>query len=112
MRKVTITGGWFRAAGNVFHWRSSKNHIFGVGIALEILKAEKEIEVEVEGDLYRLDTVKAREFIQAYNSLKRVGKGRWLGVVSKSILTPMQVAEIASPKLAEEEIQITTGKLF
>ncbi len=112
MQKIIIKDGWFRAAGNVYHWRL-KHHIFGVGIKLDILKEEREIEVEVEGDLYTLDCRKALDFIRAFQSVKRVGKGRMLGVVSKSILTPVKLAAVPEVSPAKESEPIPeTGRLF
>ena len=102
MQKIIIKDGWFRAAGNVYRWRDH-GHIFGVGIKLSILKQEREIEVEVEGDLYTLDCRKALDFIQAHSSVKKVGNGRLLGVVSKSVLVPVRV---------KGDPIIVQGKLF
>ncbi len=62
MTTITINSGWFRAAGNVYHW-TSEHHIFGVGIDTEKIKNNNELEI--------------------------VGMGKRVGVVSKSILQPI-----------------------
>ncbi len=88
MTKVTINSGWFKAAGNVYHWVPDY-HVFGVGIDTQKIKDNEKLLIEVGGSKYILLRDKAKEFILKYRSFKTVGKDKRLGVVSKSILEPI-----------------------
>lgn len=90
MKKITIKKGWFYGAGSVYGWsrRNPNMHIFGVGIAMDILKTEPEILVSVAGDKYKLNCAEALEFISTYHSYK-VMRNKRIGIVSKSILLPV-----------------------
>lgn len=84
MRRVTITRGWFRTAGTKYGWETAHD-VRGVGINLEILQSHNEIEIEVEGDLYRLYTSTALNFARDFKS-GEFHDGVKVLVVSKSLL--------------------------
>lgn len=84
MKTVTIKKGWFYGAGSVYGW-TAKFHIYGVGIAVEVLKENESIIIKIAGSVFTLDCKLAIRFAQHYNSFKTM-RGRRLAIVSKSIL--------------------------
>lgn len=85
MKVIRIRSGWFRSAGAQYAWMHAYD-IFGVGIDLEALRGNDKIKVVVNGFNYILDCREAIEFINRFHSIKVVGMGKRVGVVSKSIL--------------------------
>lgn len=108
MKKITIKSGWFRAAGNIYKWKNDY-HIFGVGIAIEHLEKNDQIAINIMGEDYTLDCVKALHFINKYNSHKEVGKGKVVGVISRSLLVPVDDNEPAKPPTPKDP---STTRLF
>lgn len=87
--RLKIKNGWWKAAGNVFGWVKDGYHVFGVGINKRMLLNYEHIKLEIKGRLWQVSTEDAINFIQEYKSVKKVGEDTELGVVSKSILTPL-----------------------
>lgn len=85
MRKIKIERGWFRSAGHKYKWLEDKYHIFGVGINLIELKNHKELAVEIDNNLYILDSEEAWIFAKKYNATYVAGKTR-LAIISRSLL--------------------------
>ena len=89
MKKVTIKKKWFYGAGSVYGWSKVAGlHRFGVGIAMDILKTEPTIRVDIDKGKYTLDCLKALNFISWFRSVKVIRKKR-IGIISKSLLKPI-----------------------
>lgn len=84
MRRIIINKGWYLTAGSRFGWETTHDPR-GVGIDVEILKENIEIELEIEGDIYRVYTAQALAFARQFKS-GEIHKGIKLCVVSRSIL--------------------------
>lgn len=84
MKHITIKNNWFFAAGGKYGWAKTHDPK-GVGIRLEILKNEPELEIEIGKGLYYLDCRLAIEFIRSFKSIE-VHKGIKIGIVSKTVL--------------------------
>lgn len=97
MEKLTIKNGWFYSAGLMYGWKKDGFDVCGVGIEKKYF-AQPELELDVLGVSYTLDTVKGREFINKYKSHKKM-RGVHIGVVSKSLLIPK------TKSLFEEDIE-------
>jgi len=85
MIRVTIKKGWYWSAGDKFHWVDDGYSKSGVGIEKGILQNNKEIEVEVNHTLYKLDCDKAREFINKYKSAQNMPGGTVLGIITSDL---------------------------
>lgn len=97
MKTVRIRKGYFYGGGTVYNWRKDGLHQFGVGIAVDVLKTEKKIKVEVAGEKFELNCEKAIEFINKYNSVKTI-RGKRIGVVSKDLLEPRVIHMLYTPR--------------
>lgn len=85
MERLIIKKGFFRTAGQKYDWLKKKYDGRGVGVSLPVLKRNREIEIEVEGDVYVLNCGAAIAFIRSYQSIE-VHNGTKVGVVSKTLL--------------------------
>ena len=85
---LKINKGFYYGAGSPkkYNWVKDGFHIYGVGIDIDLLKQYQILQIEVNNQVYGLDTTKAINFIKKYRSLLHI-KGTILGVVSKSLLT-------------------------
>lgn len=92
MYNLKIENGFWWGAGSekVYNWEKDGYHIYGVGVAKDILQRNNTIKLEIENKSYLLDCKVAREFINKYGSKKKI-KGTWIGAVSKSLLTPILI---------------------
>lgn len=84
MKELKIRQGWYFGAGSVYKWRDDGFHMHGIGINREYFN-DPELQVEVDGKKYLLDTVKGREFVNKYHAFKRMGES-WVGFVSRDLL--------------------------
>lgn len=90
MKVIEIKKGWFRSAGNVYHW-TDEAHVFGVGINMRTLMCEKYVGLIVLGKKYVLTSETGLAFIRKYESIKIIG-GEKIGIVSLSILEDLDTA--------------------
>ena len=88
MKTLKIKKGWFYGAGSIYGWKDDGYNIWGVGIDRKYFN-EPEVNIEIEGEKYKLDTKKGREFINKYKSHK-VMKSAHVGVVSKDLLEKVE----------------------
>ncbi len=85
MEKLTIEKGWYWSAGKRFDWKKDGIPDCGVGIARPLLKENKEMLVNVDGEDYHLDCVEAVTFINKYKCFENIA-GVWIGYVPKTLL--------------------------
>lgn len=87
--RLNIKKGWFKSAGVQYHWLRDGYDIKGVGVAENLLRFNKTLEIVVEKKLYTLDTKEAIEFVKKYKTLQ-VFAGNNVWVVSKSLLKEVE----------------------
>lgn len=92
MKTLKIEKGWFYGAGSMFHWTKDGYDIYGVGVSLDFLWKTTEIQVDIAGKSYVLNTKEAVDFAKKYRT-EEVRKGKHLIVVSKSILSPVETLQ-------------------
>jgi hypothetical protein len=96
MKRITITKNWFFSAGGKYKWEKNYDRR-GVGIRLDTLKENAEIELVIAGVLYHLNCNQAITFIKTFKSVEN-HKGINIGIVSKSVLN-----EVILPKKEPEK---------
>ena len=82
--RVTIQKNFYWSAGTKYGW-VGKYETSGVGIAMDILKFNSEIEIEIGNRLYTLDCNQAISFIKTYKTQEKY-REKSVGIVTKSLL--------------------------
>lgn len=89
MKKLVIQKGFYYGAGSKYGWNLDNYHIHGVGISKDILTSGPEIEVEVAGRNYIVNTEDAINFIKRYRSFYQI-RGTTIGVISRDLMKEIE----------------------
>jgi hypothetical protein len=70
-----------------FGWVKDGFDIWGIGVKVEYVTGYDSLDIKLDGKIYRVSTVKIKEFVARYNSYYNIDNyGVQLAVFSKSIL--------------------------
>lgn len=113
MKRIEIKKNWYFSAGGKYKWE--KNHDRrGVGIRLDALKENSELEISIAGGLYTLDCAQAITFVRHYRSLDII-KGTKIAIVAKDLLKPVVEPQVTEEKPANPPVvenEVLQSKLF
>lgn len=87
----------------MYGWSKDGFHMHGVGISRTILRSCDQVQVTVDGRKYMVSSEKAIEFVNRYKSIKIAGRGTKIGIISKSIMEPMEAPQ-PIPSQVEEDL--------
>lgn len=112
MKTLEIKKSWFYTAGRKWGWEGQGFDTRGIGINKDILfscaKSNEGLKIRVDGKEYLVDPQAAIDFIKARKSFYKMPGGTMIGVVSKSLCTPIlpEVQIEKSHKVQQQELQL------
>lgn len=86
MQKLEIKKSFYYSAGDKFNWSKDGYDRRGVGVERNLINNNEKLELVIDKVSYILDCLEAKKFINQYRSFYPAGYGKYIGVVSKTLL--------------------------
>lgn len=110
MKTIKIKAPYYGAGSpKKFNWTKDGYDIQGIGIKLQDIDENEELNIILDGQNYILKTAKIKDFVKTYNSIHKVDKSLvTLGVFSISLLGNQDKVKDFLDKWGTKEVKIKT----